>query len=265
MDREYTKAALLCDYGLDDAVATAYLMERRERFDRIDIVPIGGNLPLDTAYKNAWRLMQACGGDLSAVRIVNTYAIEQPGKNLTRIHGADGMGDILPEEYEKLVPEIDFRDWLAELDESYMVFSLGPCTVASIVMEACPNAGLIMMAGNVAEKPNFEGREFNHALDVPAFAECVKHDHAIVTLDTARASYLEFNAAPLRSNTLMLKLANRYRDLVNLRHRDEVFIYDLIAVYYFFHPEHFDIEELTDPDGNMLSVLKYIHQDYPIG
>ena len=31
MDREYTKAALLCDYGLDDAVATAYLMERREK------------------------------------------------------------------------------------------------------------------------------------------------------------------------------------------------------------------------------------------
>ena len=265
MDREYTKCALLCDYGLDDAVATAYLMERRERFERIDIVPIGGNVPLATAYRNAWRLVHACGGDLSMVRIVDTSSVPQREKNLVRVHGADGMGDLLPEEYEKDLPELSLNDWLAELDDSYMIFSLGPCTITRLVMEACPDAGLIMMAGNVAEEPNFEGREFNHALDVEAFAACARYDHAVVTLDSARSYYLEFSAAPLRSNTLMLKLANRHRDLVNLRHREGVYIYDLIAVYYFFHPERFEIEELTDPDGNMLSVLKYTYEGYPIG
>ena len=261
MQREYKKIALLCDYGLDDAIATSYLMERREAFEKIDIVPIGGNLPLETAYKNAWKLMNAAGGDLSMVRIVNTSAIPQPGKNLTRIHGADGMGDILPDTDEKPLPEIDFYEWLAGIDEEYMIFSLGPCTVAEKVMDAVPGAGLIIMGGNVSEKPNFEGREFNHALDVPAFASCVKHDHAAVTLDTSRASFLDFSGVPLKSRTLFEKLACRYRDLVMMRGRSEVWIYDLYAVYYFFHPECFDIEELTDPDGNMLSVLKYSYPD----
>ena len=40
MNKHY---ALLCDYGLDDAVATVALIDARDRGDLVDVIPVGGN------------------------------------------------------------------------------------------------------------------------------------------------------------------------------------------------------------------------------
>ena len=48
---EKRSVAILCDYGVDDAIATLYLLENAKHFDKIDILAIGGNFPLEETFK----------------------------------------------------------------------------------------------------------------------------------------------------------------------------------------------------------------------
>lgn len=54
MNKRYV---LLCDYGLDDAVATLYLLNNSLKGDRFDIMPVGGNSEVNAAYVNAQKLL----------------------------------------------------------------------------------------------------------------------------------------------------------------------------------------------------------------
>ena len=38
------KLVVFADYGLDDACATVYVLENRERYEGVYIVPVGGNV-----------------------------------------------------------------------------------------------------------------------------------------------------------------------------------------------------------------------------
>ncbi len=48
----YKKIILICDYGLDDAIATSYILEHFRLFYKIDIIPVSGNMPLEISIKN---------------------------------------------------------------------------------------------------------------------------------------------------------------------------------------------------------------------
>ena len=54
---KYKKIILICDYGLDDAAATSYILEHYSYFDKIDIIPVAGNMPLKISAKNAMRIL----------------------------------------------------------------------------------------------------------------------------------------------------------------------------------------------------------------
>ncbi len=250
------KLIMLCDYGLDDAVATAYILDRADAFEQIDILPVGGNFMRETSHNNAKRIMSHYK-HLKNVRIVDTSCIPQPGEPIPDIHGADGMGNVLDDANDCVCPMLDYKDWVKTVDKSYTVLSLGPCTVTAVLLRDVGALPLIMMAGNISEKPNFKGYEFNHALDIEAFAECVKYPHVSATLDTCHHPLCDFYKINLDGESLFYRFARRVAELARSRGEDKCAIYDLNAAVYLMHPEKYIVTPLTDKDGNIVSVLHY--------
>ncbi len=255
--------ALLCDYGLDDAIATLYLLKNSHFFDKIDILPIGGNFPLKQAMKNAKRLLTYVEELPENVRIVDTSSVKQTEEYLPDIHGNDGMGDVLPDSYEEKTATVSYEDWLLDVDENYIVVSLGPCAVTLDIFKNKGALPLIMMAGNIAEAPNYNGYEFNHGLDTYSFSECVKYPHLVATLDTCHCKPCNLKEKTFNRNDLLSKMIKRYIDLSVERKEPACYVYDLTAAVYLTHPERFTHTKATDKDDNVLSVLKYI-SDKPI-
>jgi len=253
------KVALLCDYGLDDAIATLYLLKYSSRFSKIDIVPVGGNFPFAQTFVNAKRLLTYADADKGMVRIVDTGECAQSEESIPQIHGNDGMGDLLPNEYRDDFEVISYSKWLDELDGDYVIVSLGPCTVTLDIFRKKGAFPLIIMGGNVSEPPNYNGYEFNHGMDKEAFAECVKYEHAVATLDTCHIDLCDLNLLTLPSDDgLFSRMLYRYRQMSQRRKEAVCSVYDMTAVAYLIHPERFEIVSMKDMDENELSVLKYI-------
>ena len=146
---------LMCDYGLDDAAATAFVLDKRSDGDRVDVMPIGGNSEKNVAYRNGQTLLANYEGSLDGVRIIDTRAEEQPYANLPSIHGEDGMGDLFAPGTSS-VPVVPFSEWLEEKDEIVLV-SLGPCTLTERILKERKVAFLLVMGGCVNAEPNFNG------------------------------------------------------------------------------------------------------------
>ncbi len=250
------KLVLFCDYGLDDAVATCDVFSRGG-FSSYDVVPIGGNVPTEIALKNAKKLLASLSLP-QGVRIVDTTKIAQPAEFLQEIHGGDGMGDVF-EEIPCALPVVDFDEWLTSLNEQFVLVSLGPMTMVKEVLACKKPQQFIFMGGNIAEAPNFNGYEFNHGVNLSAFADCVSREHIAITMDTCRNPLLNVQKDGVRGDTLMHRLVNRSRELTFTSGEKGCYIWDDMAIKYLYHPEWFEVEERTDKDGNVLSVAKYIY------
>ncbi len=257
------KLIMLCDYGLDDAIATAYILENADKFEFIDIVPIAGNFPLETSFKNAKTLLSYYNS-VKNVRLVDTSALNQPFEELVDIHGNDGMGDILEPKNDGLVEILSYSEWIKTVDTNCILLSLGPCTVTLEILKSVESIPLIMMAGNIAEPPNYNGYEFNHGMDIKAFAECAKYRHVTATLDTGNNPVLDFYKVSLNNDTVLAQLISASVKLSLKRKEEIASVYDLCAAYYLINPSKFEIENMTDKDGNKLSVLKYIDTDFTL-
>lgn len=253
--------ALLCDFGLDDAAATLYILENAEKFEKIDILPIGGNFPLLDSMVNAKRILTHFEKPLSNVRLVDTRVIKQNEEKLEFIHGLDGMGSVFPENYDENLELLPYSEWIKTLDENYTVVSLGPCTVTLDIMKKYPNLSLLLMAGNIAEPPNYNGYEFNHGMDDAAFDECVKFEHKIATLDTCHNEKCNFYKMLPKGDTWFEKVVRRSAELSKQRGEKGSYIYDLICVSYLLNPEKFKTEQKIDKWQNKLSVLKFVDEN----
>ena len=257
---EKKNLALLCDYGMDDAIGTLYLFEHAHQFNKIDIVAIGGNFPLKQTLINAKRIITHYNGKLDNVTVVDTSSIAQPEEILADIHGEDGMGDLLPQDYNEDITVLDYDEWLEGIDDNYVIVSLGPCTVTIDILEKKGSLPLIMMAGNINEPPNYKGYEFNHGMDIQAFAKCVKYPHAAATLDTCHCPACNLNLHELPKEGMFAKMLARYRDMSRGRGEEICSVYDLTALVYLTHPQRFESAVMEDKDGNPVNVLKYISQ-----
>ncbi len=251
MNKRYV---LLCDYGLDDAVATLYLLDNAQKGDRFDIMPVGGNSEVNTAYLNAQKLLASYEGDKSGVRIVDTRGVIQPWAKLPSVHGQDGMGDLIAPCLSDL-PVLSFDDWLKEDNSPMTLVSLGPCTVTLKILTEKGAQELLIMGGCVDEAPNFHGYEFNHYLDIPAFNACVKYPHVVATLDSCRVPRFNYAGKRFKETSLLNKLINRAEEFAEKRHPDNCYIYDFIAVHWLTEPESFTVQIKTDREGNRLNEL----------
>ncbi len=252
--------ALLCDYGLDDAIATLYLFKYAYLFDRIDIVPVAGNFPLEQTFVNAKRILSYAEELPENIRIVDTSEIAQPCESIPEIHGNDGMGDVLPAEYKEIAPVVDYGKWLDYVDEDYVIVSLGPCTVTADMLEKKGTLPLVMMGGNISEPPNYNGYEFNHGVNKDAFSQCTKYPHVSATLDTCHCDKCNLNLISVEEKGLLGEMLCRYLELSRERNEAVCSVYDMTAVDYLIHPERFEAETISDKDGNRVSVLKYISE-----
>lgn len=254
------RLVILSDYGLDDAVALAHLLEHKSKWSGIDVVAIAGNTSAENSLHNAKKLLSNYTGDLSGVRLVDTTAKEQTYAHLPSIHGKDGMGDLLKMK-ELTVPVAAYADWLDTVADDISLVSLGPAPLALEVLGRAGGCPLLIMGGMVKAVPNYEGYEFNQALDVKAFAELLKHPHVVATLDTCRAGKFNLAFAEIKGRSLKSRLIRRAVKLAVTRHPDNCFIYDYIAVQYLTAPEIFDVIDIFDPWGNYLHEL-VVRPDY---
>ncbi len=254
------KVALLCDYGLDDALATLYLLKHSALFEKIDILTIGGNFSQKTSLKNIKRLLTCANKVPSCLRLVDTASAPQSENCIPEIHGEDGMGDVLPPKFEEKTPVLSYEEWLREVDRDTVIVSLGPCSVTQDILHRKGAFPLILMAGNIAEPPNYNGYEFNHGMDTEAFAASVKYPHAIATLDTCHVPACDLNQLSLPEKGLFAQMLRRYQALSKGRGEEVCSVYDLVAVAYLVHPDRFTTESAFDSDGNCLTVLRYISE-----
>ncbi len=245
---------LMCDYGLDDAVATVYFLNNRAPGSLVDIMPVGGNCDVTVSHRNAQTLLAHYDGDKTGVRIIDTRSVRQNGSSLPSIHGVDSMGDVLEVKTSDL-PVISYAEWLAESAPLYLI-SLGPCTLTLEILQKRVVDDLLIMGGNVGEVPNFNGYEFNHAMDIPAFNACVRYPHVAATLDTCRTPRFNYIDRVQPGNTLLERLINAAIRLAYARHPDNSYIYDFITLHYLFESETFTVVPTTDKDGNKINMLK---------
>ncbi len=250
---------LLCDYGLDDAAATAELFLRKEKEDRVDVLPVGGNMPLEQTRRNARVLLSHLSFEEGTVRLVDTSVLSQPKERLPLIHGADGMGDVLALREGFALEEIGLNAWEKTLTGEEILISLGPCTVTRYLLQRRRFSQLWLMGGTVEQTPNFRGREFNHALDVEAFAYCTRFAHKAATMDTCFHDRFNLMEHPPRSeDPLVESLLSRYLHYAVARGADRCCVFDWVLIRALFFPERFCCEKRRDPDGNLLNVLRYL-------
>lgn len=253
------KLVIFADYGLDDAAATASILRRHERFGEIAIIPIGGNVPVDVSYRNCRTLLAQYPALLDKITVVSACHLRQPQEYLADIHGGDGMGDILtPPEVYPSIREIAFEAWLETYTGEETVLSLGPMTLVRTVLQKHACKQLVIMGGCVHEEPNFNGREFNHALDAEAFAYCVRHPHTAVTLDTCRVERLDMRRINIGGEDLHARILRADQELSVTRGEDGCYVWDDVAACCLLHPERFSVQRETDRDGNLLCNARYI-------
>lgn len=254
---DYNRIIMFCDYGLDDAIATLHILRHADKFGKIDVVPIGGNVGVQTAYRNAHTLLAAAGADKNKVRIVDTRAVKQSSDNIPDVHGTDGIGDVLEHKTSDLTV-IDFAEFCSELKSEAQpsrdcVLSLGPCTVPNMLgyTPFCT----VLMGGTVKEEPNCGKYEFNEAMDVAAFKSYAKTATAVATLDTCHDKKLGFDRFVM-SDPLADKLIARYKSMCISRNAP-VAVYDYVAALAVTNPELFDAERIRRADGVEFNELKY--------
>lgn len=249
---------IFADYGLDDAAATTSIFKEHNRFSKIYIVPIGGNVPVDISYRNCFTLLSLYPELWHKITVVDTLSIPQAGEYLAEIHGNDGMGDIItPADIPVEIEKTDFNDWLETLDGGETVLSLGPMTLVKPLMERHSHK-LIIMGGCVNTPPNFKGYEFNHCLDTEAFSYCVGFPHAAITLDTCRVPVLDMRKYDIKGDSLHEQIIRADQKLSITRNEEGCFVWDDVAACYLLYPERFELREQTDPHQNRIFNAVYI-------
>ena len=243
---------MLCDYGLDDAIATCHIFENYKQFKKIDILAIAGNVSPAVSMRNLQTLTAHFELD-ERLTIVDTCDTTQKHENLYDIHGDDGMGGIIPPAKSN-ANCVTFRNWLKSYNGCDALLSLGPMTITETILKKCPPRLFVFMAGNIAEEPNYHGYEFNEGINPQAFSYCIGYPHKAVTLDTGTAP-LDIIDKPAEGHSLKSLLVNRYRELTIQRREQHCYVWDDIAVSYLFAPSDFEEQVGTDKNGNVINNL----------
>ena len=247
------KLVVFADYGLDDACATVYVLENRERYEDVYIVPVGGNVEAARALTNAKKLLAAAKADgisLDGVCIADTTACAQPFCRLPSVHGNDGMGDLFAD-CESPVSVVPYEKLAYMLDCEYEVLSLGPCTMVKRTLADAvnmPSGKIMLMGGCNRVPPNFGKYEFNDGIDHNAFVWTLRRPHVAATLDTCHVPAFNTLGKRREGSRLLDVLMNRCTELAEIRGDEANYIYDQIAALALIHPEFFDVEEVFAPD-----------------
>lgn len=254
----FNRLITFCDYGLDDAIATLHILSNADKFEHIDVVPIGGNVSVQTAYRNAHTLLAAAHADKNKVRIIDTRDIPQCAEDIPDVHGGDGMGDILLPAMSELTVLL-YAEFAAEMQKLKQptrdcVLSLGPCTIP--VMLGYTPFCTILMGGTTHEPPNYGKYEFNEGADVAAFKAYARTATAVATLDTCHDKKWDYEHMRY-DGELAEKLAKKYIDMCKARNAP-LAVYDYIAAKAVTDPLLFEAVRVRRDDGVEYNELRRI-------
>ena len=116
---EKIKVLLDLDTGIDDALALAYVLGSPEA-ELVGVVCSYGNVTVDTAARNTLLLLELLGRPdipvyLGADRPLGARGPFEPPAGVVRIHGRDGLGDVLTENRSRNAPRAAARRTYCQL------------------------------------------------------------------------------------------------------------------------------------------------------
>ena len=166
------------DPGIDDAVALLAALASSE-LDIIGITPVAGNVRLETAVSNAYRILSLAGKEASVCPGCERPLIK-PLETAHDVHGTEGMGSSWP---DISVPPsqlhgVDFliKKALAHRDKPLTLCMLGPLTnlAMALIREPAVKEGIrqiVLMGGALKTPGNVTPfAEFNFHVDPHAAA-----------------------------------------------------------------------------------------------
>lgn len=239
------KIIIDCDPGIDDALAI-FMALASDELEVLGITTVAGNVNVAQVSANALSLVSLCGKKIPVCRGAAEPLIHTRNEG-TRVHGANGVGDVgLPEpdfaEDSRLA--IDFLREMLEINKNDLdIVAIGPLTNIAGVLLAFPDLAqsirsIILMGGAVGLGNVTPAAEFNIFADPHAAAIVFRSSVPIIMypLDvTNRASIGEPQMAELRDMKgeiprLCYRMLARYADFYRGRGLVEIALHDPFAM-----------------------------------
>ncbi|MFC0272650.1 nucleoside hydrolase [Metabacillus herbersteinensis] len=178
------KLILDVDTGIDDAIAIILAVKSRQ-FDILGITTVNGNVSLDSATRNTYKILDLLGEQaIPVIKGANTPILRNTFFE-HRIHGEDGLGGALKDVHVKqhnddgFAPDFMINSILGFSKKVTLVMT-GPLTNLALAVKKCPQiakhvkevifmGGVIQGVGNVTPTS-----EYNTYVD-PEAAKIVLH------------------------------------------------------------------------------------------
>lgn len=154
------KLVIDTDPGVDDAMAIFYAA-RAPGIELLALTSVFGNVPVETATRNALRLAEAAGLSIPVARGAAAPLSRPPCEPGTIVHGEEGLGDIPREEPSGAPVAEDAADLLLRLAREHrgelVVCAIGPITNVAEALRRDPgfarDVRRIVFMGGAAHAP----------------------------------------------------------------------------------------------------------------
>lgn len=278
------------DLGTDDAYALFVLKKLPLRPDYI--VASYGNVPLDTACKNAVLLTKYLGIDVPIVKGLDMPFNENADNNECTFHGKDGLGNQADKIAQKLnftqtdtKSLLSFDDFAAEIANcgSVTYITVGTLTNISYLLEnedfRRKTNGIYIMGGGINEFNCPHNTEFNFCKDPEGVKKVLTSGLKIVLFPLDFTNHNFITAEQIDE----LEKIGTYKEYIDiLRYNLEsnkkfdkipaAVLHDVFPVMYAAQPEWFETEEMRvasneygstfiSPSGNTVNICRKIENN----
>ena len=157
-----TKIIIDTDPGIDDAMAIFYAAAA-EDIELLGLTAIFGNVTVDTATRNALRLVEAAGLDIPVARGAEKPLAMPHIKPSAHVHGDEGFGDIPAATPKDKATEETAAEFLVRMARAHrgelVLCPIGPLTNIALAIQADPEFAsnvdrIVLMGGSYKEGGN---------------------------------------------------------------------------------------------------------------
>lgn len=157
-----TKIIIDTDPGIDDAMAIFYAASAPD-IELLGLTSIFGNVTVDTATRNALRLLEAAGLDLPVARGAEKPLAMPPFEPSAHVHGQEGFGDIPAEAPKGQAVEETAAAFLIRMAREHkgelVLCPIGPLTNIALAIQQDPEFAsnvkrIVLMGGSYKEGGN---------------------------------------------------------------------------------------------------------------
>ncbi|WP_370228009.1 nucleoside hydrolase [Cognatishimia sp.] len=157
-----TKIIIDTDPGIDDAMAIFYAASAPD-IELLGLTAIFGNVTVETATRNALRLLEAAGLDVPVAKGADAPLAMPPFKPSAHVHGEEGFGDIPAETPKGQAVAESAAEFLVRMARDHkgelVLCPIGPLTNVALAMQLDPEFAsnvdrIVLMGGSYKEGGN---------------------------------------------------------------------------------------------------------------